>query len=776
MSARGARAARRSFADVTEPVALGLRGADRPSSAPPDGVLTIDAAGVIATCSASAERLFGRARADVLGRNLAILLGPARPHDTAWRHLSQWLAAADADAPSARIEVDALRGDGSAFPAELVAIRVPDGGPRITLVVRDLAAERSTEETLRRAAIDGAEARLAAEHNADEARQLAALLQDQATELEQQTEEAQALAEELEQTNEQLRDTLVEVAEARDLAESRLDQLQASEARYRRLFMDGPVPMWLYSPETLAFLDVNECAVAHYGYTRAELLTMSIKDIRPPEDVPALLRVVDRVRRDERLVSRGTYRHRRKDGSIIHVEVTTQDITSEGERARLAIVVDVSERRRAEETSQFLAAVADTLSGSLDYDETLQRVADVVVPRLADGCIIDLVEGGAGARGGATLARVALAHSDPGMRAQMDALRAFPPVLSDASHPVIRVLGTRQPELVDDVQTHRDTSHRPEPHRAVIRTLGPRGALFVPLVARDRALGALTLFVTEPGRVLAEHDIPLAVEVAARAALAIDNAQLLRASEAARSEAEVASRAKTDFLAVISHELRTPLNAILGYSDLLLDGIFGPIAGAQRLPVERLRASGRHLLALIDEILSLPRIEAGLEDVRTERVDVLALAREAAAFVAATAAGKGLELVVDVPDGHPCRIDTDATKVRQILLNLLSNAVKFTAAGTVTIGARVESAAVLFVVRDTGPGISASDLPRVFEPFWQARDHTKSAYATRASGLGLGLSVSRRLARLLGGDVTVASTPHVGSAFALRLPRPADEL
>jgi signal transduction histidine kinase len=235
----------------------------------------------------------------------------------------------------------------------------------------------------------------------------------------------------------------------------------------------------------------------------------------------------------------------------------------------------------------------------------------------------------------------------------------------------------------------------------------------------------------------------------------------------ARRDAESASHAKSDFLAVMSHELRTPLNAIIGYASLLADGVTGPLSDAQAVQLGRVRASATHLLALIEQILSLSRIEARQEDVRLERVDARTLVAEAAGLVEPLIASKGLALDVDVP-ADACRLDTDVTKVRQILLNLLTNAAKFTDHGTIRCRVSAESASVMFDVSDTGRGIAPDDLARVFEPFWQG-----DAGRTRPEGAGLGLSVSRRLAQLLGGDITVRSTAGRGSTFALSLPRAA---
>ena len=233
----------------------------------------------------------------------------------------------------------------------------------------------------------------------------------------------------------------------------------------------------------------------------------------------------------------------------------------------------------------------------------------------------------------------------------------------------------------------------------------------------------------------------------------------------ARRDAEAASSAKSDFLAVMSHELRTPLNAIIGYTALLHDEVTGPLTEQQRAQLGRVKASAGHLLSLIEQVLSLSRIEARQEEVRVERADARAIVAEAAALAETAIAAKSLTLHVDVP-AEPCLLDTDVTKLRQILLNLLGNAAKFTDRGRVRCRLYGESEAVVIEVRDTGRGIASDDLGRVFEPFWQG----DAAARERPEGAGLGLSVSQRLARLLGGEITVKSRVGLGSTFTLRLP------
>jgi signal transduction histidine kinase len=278
----------------------------------------------------------------------------------------------------------------------------------------------------------------------------------------------------------------------------------------------------------------------------------------------------------------------------------------------------------------------------------------------------------------------------------------------------------------------------------------------VPMIARGRTLGALTLISSRKGRRYGDSDLALAMELATRAAIAIDNAQLYRSALAA-------SEAKSTFLATMSHELRTPLNAIIGYQSLLKEGIGGPVNDTQLAQLTRIRASADHLLGLIDEVLTFSRVEAGKELVSRSEVHLKPIIDEAVTMVMPLAEVKGLELRVDAEDAT---LFTDGGKIRQILLNLLSNAVKFTERGEIRVRTRTAGESVVVSIGDTGIGIAPENQGRIFDPFWQVEQRS----TRRAGGTGLGLSVSGTLARLIGGDISVESNLEKGSTFMLTLP------
>jgi len=281
------------------------------------------------------------------------------------------------------------------------------------------------------------------------------------------------------------------------------------------------------------------------------------------------------------------------------------------------------------------------------------------------------------------------------------------------------------------------------------------------MVARGGVLGVVSLLMAGSGRRFAPLAVAAAEELARSEARGADNALLYR-------RAVRASEAKSAFLGTISHELRTPLTAVIGYSELLADGLAGPLDARQAEFVHRIRESGDHLLRLVEEVLGFAQLEANAERAACEPVDVADVARQAAETVEPQARRRGLALRWEsaLPDGFV--LHTDPTKLRQILVNLLGNAVKFTDEGEVALRATLddEHGRVELSVQDTGIGIPAELLPHVFEPFWQVEQST-----TRArGGAGLGLSVVRRLAGLLGGEVAVESEEGRGSRFRVTLP------
>lgn len=468
-----------------------------------------------------------------------------------------------------------------------------------------------------------------------------------------------------------------------------------------------------------------------------------------------------------------SYRILRPDGTERWVEAHGRLVRDEDGRPQrlVGVCTDVTEKHHADAATRFLIEASDVLASSLDYDVTLSNVARLAVPTLADYCIIDLLEPDTelGVR------RVATAHADPERDLLLAGVRRFPPVL-DSDGVVARTIRTGEPVIaspITDVVLEASAAGRVA-HQAILKKLAPTSVLCTPLIVRGTTLGTILLAFAESGRSYDADDIPLATELARRAALAVDGARLLRATSLARAaaeraaeEARAANRAKSDFLAVMSHELRTPLNAIGGYAELLALGIHGPVTQEQSDDLERIKRSQRHLLSLINDLLNYAKLEAG--QVLYEIDDVLVQDAFASLehLVAPQFSTKGVRCVFR-EIGATLAVRADAEKLRQILVNLLSNAVKFTpSGGSVEVSAVRHGHTVSISVSDTGVGIPEAKMDAIFEPFVQlSRDLTHNQ-----EGTGLGLAISRDLARAMNGDLCAASQVDRGSVFTLTLPR-----
>lgn len=414
---------------------------------------------------------------------------------------------------------------------------------------------------------------------------------------------------------------------------------------------------------------------------------------------------------------------------------------------RARIRAEFAERRLA-----FLAEASARLTASFDYRMTLSSLAEMCAPEFADGCLVHLHD----EDGSPHL--IAVAHADDDIAAACRAL--------EERHPGACVLVERAAQrrlasclhvpVVDD-HVLRDVA-RDDEHVDALRGLAFESQLIAPVIVDDEVRGTITLVHGPSGRSFGEADVRLAAELGRRAGQAVENARLYQA-------AQFASEAKSDFLAVISHELRTPLNAIIGYTDLVLLGIPAEVPAQTRRQVERIRSASDGLLALVEEVLSFSRIEAGKEELRISPLDASALLRECVALVEPMAAQKSLELHLRLPD-EPLKLVSDERKIRQIVTNLLSNAVKFTEQGSITVSAQSDGREIRVDVADTGIGIPAQHLERIFDPFWQV----EQSATRRFGGTGLGLGVARKLARLLEGRLEVQSELGKGSRFSLFLP------
>ncbi|MCA1612886.1 MAG: GAF domain-containing protein [Acidobacteria bacterium] len=409
--------------------------------------------------------------------------------------------------------------------------------------------------------------------------------------------------------------------------------------------------------------------------------------------------------------------------------------------------------RAAEESQRFLAEASELLASSLDYETTLQSTAQLVVPYLADWCIIDLL--GPDGR----IERVAVAHQEAERAAAVREMTRRSPVDPRANEGVARVVREGRAQVFPDITDEILAAVYPAPEKLqLVRRLGLRSAMIVPLSTGNRTLGAISFATAESARRYTPADLALAGGLAHRAALAIENARLYR-------EAREVNRLKDEFLATLSHELRTPLTAVLGWTALLRGAKLDAATAAGAL--ETIERNARAQKQLIDDLLDASRIISGKLriDFRPTPLAGLIEAAVESARPAAGAKGVALRAELGADDGL---VSGDPDRLQQVVWNLLSNAIKFTPeGGRVEVRLAVSGGQAEITVSDTGKGIEPNFLPHVFDRFRQADASTTRAHG----GLGLGLSIVSHLVELHGGTVAAESGgAGRGAAFRVRLP------
>ena len=298
----------------------------------------------------------------------------------------------------------------------------------------------------------------------------------------------------------------------------------------------------------------------------------------------------------------------------------------------------------------------------------------------------------------------------------------------------------------------------------IILRAGYRARLVAPLLRGEDIVGMLVVRRRTPGA-FPQNTVDLMKTFAAQSALAIQNARLFHEIEDKGRQLEVASRHKSQFLANMSHELRTPLNAILGYTELILDNIYGEAPEKMRAVLERVQTNGKHLLGLINDVLDLSKIEAGQLTLSLSDYSLAELVQGVYVAVEPLAAQKNLALTTKIAKGLPVG-HGDERRLAQVLLNLVGNAIKFTDNGEVAIEASHSDGSFRVAVRDSGPGIAAADQAKIFEEFQQV-DNTPTR---QKGGTGLGLAISKRIVEMHGGRILVDSELGKGSTFTIRLP------
>ncbi|PYS73409.1 MAG: hybrid sensor histidine kinase/response regulator [Acidobacteria bacterium] len=490
------------------------------------------------------------------------------------------------------------------------------------------------------------------------------------------------------------------------------EALRKSETQYRLLFEKNPHAMWVYDLETHRFLAVNNAAIEHYGYSRAEFLAMSLKDIRPAEDVHLLDQFLATA--NPEFNRAGEWRHQKKDGTIINVEITSNRLDFEGKRAVFVLANDVTERGRAEKALR----------------ESEDRYRDLVDNSHELICTHDLA----------------------GRVISVNPWAA-------------RMLGTSESALVGmDIRDGLLPEYRDQ-FEAYLEEVKTKGSAKGVMKVRTSA-GEIRLW--EYYNTLRTQGVETPI-VRGMAHDATERRKAMDREKEARLEAEAANRVKDEFLSTLSHELRTPLTAIMGWSNLLLHGEVEPSKLQQA--VETIARNANSQCQLIDDLLEVSRIITGklrLDFAACELQPVIEAALES---VRPTAEAKGVQLQLSLDQGVGA-VFGDSERLQQIVWNLLSNAVKFTpAGGFVKVSLQRVSSHVELSVADSGMGIHPDFLPHVFDRFRQADGSTTRMHG----GLGLGLAIVRHLVELHGGVASASSGGQgSGSTFTVTLPLMVD--
>jgi signal transduction histidine kinase len=411
---------------------------------------------------------------------------------------------------------------------------------------------------------------------------------------------------------------------------------------------------------------------------------------------------------------------------------------------------DRASRELAESAQErkFLDDATTVLSSSLNYYDTLEKIAKLAVPALADWCVVDLVEDGDAIR------RVAIAHSDPARTAAAHEWVRKYPVDPNTARGVAQVIRSGEaefePHVTDEMiaQATRD----PEQLRA-LRELGLKSYMIVPLRARDRTLGAISLVVTESARSYDRSDVELAKELGYRAGMAVDNARLYH-------EAQQAVRMRENTLAIVSHDLRNPLGAIDLSASMLLQAT---TEERSRKHLEIIRRAANRMEHLIRDLLDMASIQAGRLAIERKSEDAATMIGEVLDTLEALAVEKSVRIQRRLNVAGT--IECDRIRIGQVLGNLLGNAIKFSKPGdSIEVRASSDAATVEVMIADSGPGIAGDELPHIFEPYWSAKRHTQK-------GTGLGLFISKGIVEAHGGRIWVESTLGSGTTFCVAIPR-----
>jgi PAS domain S-box-containing protein len=621
-----------------------------------DAIIAVDHDGSITEFNPAAQQMFGWQRAEVIGRELAEVIIPPAMREAHRAGLKRHRDSAHAPRLGVRLELMALRRDGAQFPVEVSVARMASGGlPKFTAFIRDLTEVRKAELALSDAAEEQLTARIA-------------------------------------------------------------EKLKASEHQYRSLFVEQPLLLTVYDPETLRFLAVNAAGLAHYGYTEEEFLQLTIEDMRPEQDREAWRRTVFATPLQGKRQHRG--RHRKKNGDVFFVETHSNDIMFQGKAARVVLAIDVTEQRRAalelrRSEARFRALTKLSADWFWEQDEHLRFV------NLSSG----------------------------------DEWPASLP-------PPANVLGRKRWEIAgletDDWEAHRAQLERREPFRELeIRRRAADGSVLYVQVSGSPVFD-------DRGNFTGYRGVTRDVTAARRAQdeIARLNAELEERVRQRTAQLEAANADLEAFSYSIAHDLRSPLTSIDGFTHLLEKSL-GAGVGAQGAHfLRRIRAGVLQMSELTDAMLSLARLSG--TNIRCDEVDLAAVARSVLAQLAEREPGR--QYTAEIPEHLWVR--GDARLLAQVIANLLGNAWKFSARKPRTwirVGSEEHDGETVYVVADRGAGFDIAHASRLFRAF--QRLHGASEF----EGTGIGLALVHKILLHHGGRIWATARPDEGASFYFTL-------
>ncbi len=496
----------------------------------------------------------------------------------------------------------------------------------------------------------------------------------------------------------------------------------------------------------------NEGAETIFGYSPTEIIGQPLERLIPQRyhaiHASHVRTFGESPVRARKMGERGQILGLRKSGDEFPAEAAISHLVAEGRKVYSVVLRDVTDLRRAHETQRFLAEAGERLASSLGRDETLQNIAQLAVPALADACVVNSFHDG-------QFHGAAVAHRDPNRAVELERERKEHPIDVRGGHPVAEVIRTLMPITWSEDEQSAGIKERFAPELMDVFPTVPGAAIIVPLIARNQLLGVIGLYRKEGS--YDDNDRFLANELGRRAALAMDNARL-------HDLVRVGIQARDDMIGIVSHDLRNPVNAVKMLTGVMLDSErTGNLPPEMAQYTSVIRQAAVQMDGLIRDLLDVTRIEAGKLTVAPRRENTEELLGDALRTLAPVASEQSVGLKLDAPDDMPDVI-ADRERIMQAISNLVGNSVKFSpAGGNILVRVAVLAGELLISVTDEGMGMTPQQLAHAFDRFWQSS-------RTDRQGAGLGLAIAKGIIEAHQGRIWAESALGSGSTFYFTLP------